>query len=177
MGIQIGAKPDRGFDDPIGMLADCHRRIEWFLNILRMVAERARGRSLSAQETEAVDSALHYFHVGGLRHNADEEQSLFPRLRHASATDALAELQALENDHRRAGELHVAIEQGYRLWMDTGRLNAEDEQRLIEAAAALGRLYAQHIRIEEETVFPRAARTLDKQTIAAMGEEFRARRA
>ena len=31
MGIQIGAKPDSGFDDPIGMLKDCHRRIEHFL--------------------------------------------------------------------------------------------------------------------------------------------------
>ena len=24
MAIQIGAKPDSGFDDPIGMLKDCH---------------------------------------------------------------------------------------------------------------------------------------------------------
>jgi hypothetical protein len=30
MAIQIGAKPDNGFDDPIGMLKDCHRRIEHF---------------------------------------------------------------------------------------------------------------------------------------------------
>jgi len=34
MAIQIGAKPDSGFDDPIGMLKDCHRRIERFLGIL-----------------------------------------------------------------------------------------------------------------------------------------------
>jgi hypothetical protein len=34
MTIQIGAKPDSGFDDPIGMLKDCHRRIEHFLYML-----------------------------------------------------------------------------------------------------------------------------------------------
>lgn len=30
MAFQIGAKPDSSFDDPIGMLKDCHRRIESF---------------------------------------------------------------------------------------------------------------------------------------------------
>ena len=43
MSVQIGAKPDSGFDDPLGMLKDCHRRIEHFLGILRLVAERATG--------------------------------------------------------------------------------------------------------------------------------------
>ena len=36
MAIQIGAKPDSGFDDPIGMLKDCHRRIVSFLGILAL---------------------------------------------------------------------------------------------------------------------------------------------
>ena len=44
MAIPIGAKPDSGFDDPIGMLKDCHRRIEHFLNILCLVADRAHIR-------------------------------------------------------------------------------------------------------------------------------------
>jgi hypothetical protein len=35
MGTQAGAKPDSGFDDPVGMLKDCHRRIEPVLSILR----------------------------------------------------------------------------------------------------------------------------------------------
>ena len=42
MAIQIGAKPDSGFDDPIGMLKDCHRRIESFLGILCVVVDRAQ---------------------------------------------------------------------------------------------------------------------------------------
>lgn len=47
MGMQIGAKPDSGFNDPIGMLKDCHRRIEHFLGILCVVAKRAQGRGLT----------------------------------------------------------------------------------------------------------------------------------
>ena len=80
MAVQIGAKLDSGFDDPIGMLKDCHRRIEHFLDILWVVADRAGNRSLTEEERSAVRSALQYFHVGGERHTRDEEQSLFPRL-------------------------------------------------------------------------------------------------
>ena len=53
MSVQIGAKPDSGFDDPIGMLKDCHRRIERFLHTLTLVVERAHGRALNSEETDA----------------------------------------------------------------------------------------------------------------------------
>ena len=50
MAIQIGAKLDSGFDDPIGMLKDCHRRIESFLGIFCVVVDRAQGRRLTEEE-------------------------------------------------------------------------------------------------------------------------------
>jgi hemerythrin-like domain-containing protein len=176
VGIQIGAKPDSGFDDPIGMLMDCHRRIEHFLNILCLVAGRARGRSLTDEEREAVEASLDYFRVGGQRHNADEEESLFPRLRAAGAKTPAEEIGGLESDHQRANELHGAVETLYRDWIAAGRLNADDEDRLATATDQLKHLYEEHIRLEERVVFPRAAQTLDAQAIAAIGEEFRARR-
>src|SRR5215475_7981668 len=107
MGIQIGAKPDSGFDDPLGMLKDCHLRIEHFLRILCFVAERAHGPILTEEEATAVQSALNYFRVGGRRHTADEEQSLFPRL---IATGGFAELDRLEEDHAEADESHAEVE-------------------------------------------------------------------
>jgi len=176
MGIQIGAKLDSGFDDPIGMLTDCHRRIERFLHVLCMVVDRARGRSLTAEETEAIDAALQYFHTGGQRHNADEEASLFPRLRAECPSEELEELGGLENDHRRVNDLHAAAERYYRIWIDSGQLNQEDNERLLIATGELSRLYKEHIQLEEQTVFPRAAKVLNPAAIAAMGEEFCARR-
>ena len=177
MGIQIGARPDSGFDDPIGMLKDCHRRIEHFLRILCVVVERAPGRALTDEEIEAVRSALHYFKVGGNRHTADEEESLFPRMRkEESIADALREIEALEADHREANNLHIAVETLYNAWAEGHPLSAHDEERLRAATQRLQRLYEAHIRVEENTVFPRAAEALNPETIAAMGEEFRARR-
>jgi hypothetical protein len=99
----IGAKPDSGFDDPLGMLKDCHRRIEHFLGILCIVAERAQGRVLTEEEIAAVEAALNYFRLGGQRHTADEEDSLFPCL---ISVGGFAELDRLEHDHEEAGQLH-----------------------------------------------------------------------
>lgn len=176
MGIQIGARPDSGFDDPIGMLTDCHRRIEQFLKILAIVAERASGRNLTGEETDAVQSALHYFRTGGPRHTIDEEESLFPRLRAGSADDSLARLEGLEADHHEAADLHEIVEQLYSAWIADGRLDPDQDRRLRAATDRLAALYRAHIEVEESDVFPRAAEILDPATIAAMGEEFRARR-
>ncbi len=176
MGIQIGAKPDSGFDDPLGMLADCHRRIEHFLHILCVVVERARGRGLTGEETEAIEAALQYFRLGGQRHNADEEESLFPRLRAECTIRELAEIGGLEGDHRRANGLHAAVEDLYRTWIEAGKLTAENEERLQSDTDLLRRLYQEHIKIEEQEIFPRATQLLGRDAIQAMGEEFRARR-
>ncbi len=177
MGIQIGAKPDSGFDDPIGMLKDCHRRIEHFLGILCTVVDRAQGRALSAEEIAAVEAAIRYFHVGGKRHNADEEESLFPRLRQEDAVGALEELAGLEHDHQTAEGLHNAAETLYRRWIEAGAFQQAEYDELRSATQRLKQLYAEHIQIEEQVVFPRAARLLGKETVLAMGEEFRLRRA
>ena len=177
IGIQIGAEPDSGFDDPIGMLRDCHRRIEHFLHILSMVVERAQGRMLSDEEASAVQAALQYFCVGGRRHTADEEESLFPRLRADSSVENLVELKGLESDHTEADVLHGSVESLYSTWIAQGGLRAEEQQRLLDQTRHLQGLYADHIEIEENHVFPRAAQRLDQETIALIGKEFRARRA
>ncbi len=122
MAVQIGAKPDSGFDDPIGMLKDCHRRIEHFLNILCIVAERPGDRSLTEEEQSAVKAALQYFHTGGEHHTADEEESLFPRLCGASEKSDMEVIERLERDHAHAAELHESVDWLYTAWISAGAL-------------------------------------------------------
>jgi hemerythrin-like domain-containing protein len=177
MGIQIGAKPDAGFDDPIGMLKDCHRRIEHFLNIICVVVDRAHGRALTDEETAAVQAALHYFRIGGQRHNADEEQSLFPRMRAGSAGDETSEIGGLEHDHRDANEMHARVDALYSTWIASGSLTPGQHNELAAATGKLRQLYAAHIETEEKIVFPRAAQMLNSNDLAEIGREFRARRA
>ena len=176
MGIQIGAKPDSGFDDPLGMLQDCHRRIEHFLKVLGTVAERARERPLDQEEAAAVQGALHYFRVGGSRHTDDEEVSLFPRLNtHPSApTDTL---NTLENEHQHAQGLHYLVDRLFMTWLNDRKLRPEQQQQLDQAMTQLEQLYSRHIDMEESILFPAAAKLLNREELAAIGEEFRRRRA
>ena len=175
MAIQIGAKPDSGFDDPIGMLKDCHRRIESFLGILCVVVDRAQGRSLSDEERNAIKAALQYFRTGGQRHTEDEEESLFPRLRKSDAK-SFAELDRLEDDHHEASDLHGAVERLYSTWIESGTLGLEEAQQLLSQTTRLKQLYSDHIQVEETIVFARAIHVLDTHAIAAIATEFRFRR-
>jgi hemerythrin-like domain-containing protein len=172
--VQIGANPDSGFDNPLGMLKDCHRRIEHFLGILCIVAaERARSRSLTEEEIAAVQAALNYFRVGGQRHTADEEESLFPRLISAGE---FSELERLEHDHVEAAQLHAEVEVLYQSWVSAGALAERESRSLLSSTSRLRDLYQAHIQVEDNIVFPKAARVLDKDAIGAIGQEFRARR-
>jgi hemerythrin-like domain-containing protein len=175
MAVRIGAKPDSGFEDPIGMLKDCHRRIESFLGILCVVVDRALGRSLNEEERNAVEAALQYFHTGGQRHTADEEESLFPRLRESDAR-SLAEIDRLERDHREANDVHNSVERLYTVWITSGHLTASDASQIKSQTARLKQLYTDHIVVEETIVFARASQLMDSQIIAAIGREFRSRR-
>ena len=176
MSVQIGARPDSGFVDPLGMLQDCHRRIEHFLNVLSTVAGRARGRALDVDESTAVEDALHYFRVGGSRHTDDEELSLFPRLSaHADAPDRT--MNNLQDEHQRAQGLHYVIDRLFAIWMNDRTLKKELEQQLDSAMAQLEQLYAGHIEVEERILFPAAAKLLSREELVAIGDEFRRRRA
>lgn len=176
MTVQIGAKPDSGFEDPIGMLTDCHRRIEHFIDVLTMVAERAKDRALNDEEASAVVAALEYFQVGGARHSADEEESLFSRLGGRTGEDAIVEIDGLKQDHQIAGSLHAEVEMYYRKWISKQSLDTVDWQALSLAAKKLKALYAVHIQVEEQVVFPHASKTLDEETLQLIGQEFKNRR-
>jgi hemerythrin-like domain-containing protein len=176
MPVQIGAKLDSGFDNPLGMLQDCHRRIERFLAILCDVADRAHARALTDEEAAAVRASLAYFREGGRRHTADEEESLFPRMRNLAAPGTLDPIDRLQEDHREADQLHDDIDRLYSDWLSSGALDPGRQQAMLSKTQRLRELYSEHIHTEEATVFPAAARILDRDALAAIGCEFRARR-
>jgi len=157
------------------LLKDCHRRIESFFGILCVVAGRAQGRGLTSEERNAVKAALKYFRTGGERHTADEEESLFPRLRE-SAAGALAEIDRLESDHREANDLHGSVELLYSTWIAAGELTPTDALQLLAKTERLKQLYSDHIHVEETIAFARASEVPNRGAIAAIGTEFRFRR-
>lgn len=176
LAVQTDVRLDCEFDDPIGVLKNCHRKIKRALHVLWVIADRAAGRELTAEEMVAVRSAMDCVRVDGTLHTADEEESLFPRLRAEAITGDSEELGFLEDNRRQADPLHALVETLYSAWISAGALRLENQLRLQSCTAMLKRLSDQHIQVEEQIVFPRAQQLLDGQTIAAMGREFRDRR-
>lgn len=173
-----GHSPDHGFDEPLGLLSDCHRRIERFLEVLTRVAREFQGRELSPQAAEAVRVAQRYFAQAAPRHTADEEESLFPRMRVAAAASGARcdAIERLEGDHSHASTLHARADALLERWLRGGPLAAPSSAELITVLEQLRELYAAHIRVEDHEVFPLAGRLLSAEAIADVGREMRARR-
>ncbi len=177
MPVQIGAKT-HSFLDPTALLSDCHRRIEMFLRSLERVAD-VIDKPLEADARTALETSLRYFREAAPKHTADEEESLFPRLRGISNSDlqaTLAKLNGLETEHRRADVLHADVDALGRTCLGDEALSPSDATKFRNAVAELASIYKEHIRIEDEEVFPVAARILSDREKSDIAGEMASRR-
>ncbi|MDE3137816.1 MAG: hemerythrin domain-containing protein [Acidobacteriota bacterium] len=177
MPVQIGASA-HDFSDPTGFLSDCHRRIEMFMGVLEAVAKDI-DRPLTPESKRAVEAALRYFRESAPKHNADEEESLFPRMRNMGGTvihPALARIEELEKQHRWAATLHEEVERIGQICLSVTRPSQKEVESFRGAVAELAAMYREHIRVEEDEVFPVAARHLSRGEQAEIGKEMTARR-
>lgn len=179
MPVTIGAAPAADFSKPLALLSDCHRRMERFLGVLVQVTDQANGREMTSLQKRDWLNALEYFRNAAPRHTADEEESLFPRLRKIGDRQveaALTDVARLEADHSRAAPLHALVDEIGRRWVEQESLSEADTGRLRDALAELARLYDGHIALEDQTVFPLAATLLPESEKAEMGAEMAQRR-
>jgi iron-sulfur cluster repair protein YtfE (RIC family) len=177
MPVQIGAKA-HSFSDPTGLLSDCHRRIEMFLGSLQRLAA-VIDRPLTDDARAVLEAALRYFRESAPKHTADEEESLFPRLRQLQDPEiekALATLDALEADHRKANTLHAEVDALGNRYLDQQYLPFKEADRFRQAVNDLASIYREHIRIEDELVFPAAKRILSVSARSGIASEMALRR-
>jgi hemerythrin-like domain-containing protein len=178
MPVQIGAKTHH-FDDPTGLLSDCHRRIEMFMRALEAVAMVID--SPPDEETKkALETALRYFHEAAPKHTADEEESLFPRLRELQSPEiesAFSKLEELEGEHRWAEPLHAQLESLGLEYLSRGQLSPIQAEAFRTAVMQLSQMYKRHIAVEDGTLFPVAAKVLADNQKQAIAAEMAKRRA
>lgn len=182
MVIPMGTRGQPDFSQPIELMMDCHRRIERFLGVLVQMVNRygrPAPQSLDEQGRQALQTALDYFAQAAPRHTADEEESLFPRMRQIHDPEvqaALAELDRLEADHRKAAAAHARVDELGRRWLSAGILDGSDLEELVVLLDDLSATYAQHIRLEDKRVFVLASQALDQAALEQVGREMKDRR-
>ncbi len=177
--VEIGQKPLSDFADPIGVLEDCHQRIHMFLRILATFAQMPVDTALNDRQRDALRRTLQYFREAAPKHSADEEESLFPRLRAMDCLQAQAlgdTLRALEWDHATAHMEQTEIDIIGCRWLAEGKIAQSEGARLKELIEALSMHYTRHIAVEEREIFTAARALLSHSEKQHMGHEMAQRR-
>ncbi|HEU4751709.1 MAG TPA: hemerythrin domain-containing protein [Armatimonadota bacterium] len=166
------------FDDPLGMLRACHRRIERALDVTERIVEIEREGPLDGRTREALARTLQYFRVGVPRHSADEEESLFPRLRGVQEIAGAANTaEYLVEEHEVLDAAHRELDTlGDELLAEGRFASPEKRDRFGLLVRRLRTIYREHIRVEDEELFPAAESALRPEELESVGAEMAGRR-
>jgi hemerythrin-like domain-containing protein len=159
-----------GFDDPIGVLYACHRRMERQLGTLSRLCRHLPQHHADEAAQTAAAAIMRYFDVAAAHHHADEEATLLPRLR-AVRPDLAALCGEIERDHLLLGNRWFRLRP--RLAAVAVGRSGYLPIRDVEAFRAG---YEAHIATEEARLLPQAREALDESMLAEIGEEMAARR-
>ena len=166
--------PAVGFDTPFEMLQACHERVERTLALLQKLCDYLHGHACDDSARQAARDVLRYFDMAAPLHHEDEELHVFPLLLKRGDADVVVQGQQLQRDHD-AMEQHWQDARVRLLALADGGVDAfSAEDEVVFARFAAG--YAEHIRCEEEVVYPAASALLDAAALQRMGSEMRQRR-
>lgn len=172
--IQIGQSARIPHDlDALGLLRACHARIR---NFDELAARLARASAPSEQIADAAARVHTYFTIALPLHARDEEESLLPRLERAGVGEAV--VRALREMVAQHDELDDAIEAMAPCWRAIAVEPAARELHagtLIAESTRMSRLWAVHLPLEEEIIFP-AMERLSSEARDVIAAEIRARR-
>jgi len=161
------AKTEPRSDDPVDLLLECHERIRAFV---ALAASLARERAAPAEEiASAAARSLRYFCDALPLHEADEEESVLPRLP-ASAT-----ARTIARDHADVHRILIDLEPLWKRLTEEPAALAAVAPALTEHTSALARRFEAHLALEEGELFP-LVRALPEASRAAIADEIRARR-
>ena len=159
--------------DAVDLLLSCHQRIRHFTAMARRLA----APGAPPDQIGAAAQAVHrYYSVALPLHEADENQSVYPRLRsallQAGATLAAEANQAMVDQH-------VAIDKLVATLLPQWAGLSHHPERAPETAATAERLDAawqEHLELEERVVFPALRTYLQPTDRTAIRHEMAERR-
>jgi len=157
------------------LLLACHAHIRHFVQLGQTLATI---RVVSIEEVVESSRALfRYFHDALPLHEADENESLYPRLLPLPRWNLVREAgEAMLEQHRAVNELvaellpicEILKREPERLAVLCGHLQ--------QVTHALGQVFAAHLNLEESVIFPALPELLTPEQMDAMLREMQARR-
>lgn len=166
--LRGGAGPRSTIEHPLEHLVACHGRIEERLQTMERAAACFETRTEEARN--ALESCFRYFETSGVLHTADEEESVFPRLR-CRLDDAEAKyVPALEEQHREADRIYSGLKEL------PDAASAAGMRHYRELVARFCALYRAHIASENSELIAAARRLLTPGELSEISREMWRRR-
>lgn len=154
--------------DPFARLERAHREIEARVAELERAADQTNQDALRTRALESLAASLAYFRGPGAIHHADEEHTLFPRLRPLEGFAQM--LAAFDFQHQMNDTAFAELQAAFDAYQPGA------SSRLPELAHRFAELQRAHILAEERVLLPQAARALTRDEVRQIGDEM-ARRA
>lgn len=170
----VGAPPARPSAAPLEMLQGCHVRIRHFMQLSRTLANSP---SVAQDEiAEAAKAIYRYFSHALPLHEADENQTLYPRFNNGLLATPLREAaKAMVEQHLAIDELVAELLE----LSNAIRLQPEIlptlARRLQHVTQALDRIFEAHLNMEETVIFP-ALEQFPAAELETMAQEMQQRR-
>ncbi len=172
-GIEIQAAPKTS-ENAVDLLLACHQRIRHFTSMLRKLAH---AEAASPEEiSRAADAIYRYFSVALPLHEADEEESVRPRLKTASQAKVAGALEAMTHQHQAVDDLVERVMPILVLLSNNPAKLPEAHADLCSLAGALEEVFKGHLALEEEILFPALRNDLPPEALAGVLDEMQRRR-
>jgi iron-sulfur cluster repair protein YtfE (RIC family) len=159
---------------PVELLQACHDRIRHFLELSRTLAHNPSAPK--AQIADAAGAVFRYFNEALRLHEADENETLFPRLRKAFAAQPVGEAaQSMVTQHHAIDELVSELVHLCEVIQRNPEMLPSVAEQFTHITAALQQMFEDHLRLEESVIFPALAH-FPTAELEAMTREMEQRR-
>jgi iron-sulfur cluster repair protein YtfE (RIC family) len=161
-------------EDALDLLVGCHQRIRHFTET---AAKLAHAQSSALEEIRLAAAGVHrYYSVSLPLHEADEEESLRPRLDALGDERVRHALLAMHDQHIAIDELIERLSPLLLLLERNPSALHETGAEMCGITKALQEVFDAHLKLEEEVIFPAIRERLPLAEQEAILAEMRARR-
>jgi hemerythrin-like domain-containing protein len=166
--------PKSANDELNDLLLGCHQRIRHFTAVASKLAHAQGATPREIQD--AAEAVYRYYAVSLPLHEADEEDSLRPRLSSVADPKMQHALAAMHDQHMAIDDLLERLLPLLRLVGNNPDVLADAGGEMCSIAGALTEMFNAHLQMEEEVIFPAVGATLTEQDRAELLREMRDRR-
>ena len=161
-------------DEAIDLLIGCHQRIRHFTSV---AAKLAHAQAVTHEEIRgAAEAVYRYCSVSLPLHEADEEDSLSPRLSEVNDERVQHAQAAMHDQHMAIDDLIERLLPLLRMVGNNPATLATAGGEMCSIAKALSEMFAAHLQLEEEVIFPAIDRCLTEAARVELVREMRDRR-